>query len=98
MSTMKRTKVINLDGAQFEELRWEGRMKACVGYAVTTSQGWWGDPVTQYAWSPDGEGCFWYETVCEMMYEHGTEQDWDDYGCTPDGYIDRQAVQERRRA
>jgi hypothetical protein len=95
---MVRTKVIRIDQERFEELRDNGYLKSYVAYEVRIDNGYWKEPTTQWAWSPDGIGCFWYETVHELMYEHGTERDWEEWGCTPAGYAEWQVTLEQRRA
>jgi hypothetical protein len=38
-----------------------------VGYHYTAADGKDG-----YLWSPDGEGCVWYDTLAEMEEQHGS--------------------------
>ena len=91
---------VHLDSEQFEQWREEGRLRTDRAYVISThSNGhYWSEPTVQYAWSPDGVGCFWYETMHELVYEHGTEEDWVRYGCTPAGYEEWQVTLEKRRA
>lgn len=54
-------KVTQISEARFEELRGAGRTAANRFYSVDG----------QIAWSTDGVGFFWYDTLAEAMEEHG---------------------------
>ena len=57
----------------FEELRESGKARADQAYAVV-ELGWHGAPVSgRFAWSPDGEGFFFYDTYQELLDNHGLE-------------------------
>jgi hypothetical protein len=56
---MKSIKVYSDD--EFEEVRARDKLEAGQGYRV-------GDG---YAFSPDGIACYWYETLEELLEQHG---------------------------
>jgi hypothetical protein len=59
-------KLIKTDWFGFEALRENGRLKAMQAYELKGAFG----QEPEYAFSPDGEGVFWYDTYEEMVAQH----------------------------
>lgn len=53
-----------MDAARFDQMRLAGRMESERFYIVQDRDS------AQVAWSPDGVGCYWYETLAEAMESH----------------------------
>ena len=56
---------IRIGASTFEILRVNGDMKEWTPYAVEHEGG-----TTHYAWSPDGVGVYWYDTLDELLENH----------------------------
>jgi hypothetical protein len=57
---------VNNNHGKFDDDEWRSRsLVACRVYRVVMRDG-----SVQYAWSPDGVGCYWYDTLAELREQH----------------------------
>lgn len=65
MSTSTALPVEHVTQDEFDAIREADALEAEQAYCVATPFGGEG-----YAWSPDGIGCYWYDTLDELEAEH----------------------------
>jgi hypothetical protein len=56
----------NVSPSAFEKFREWDRLEAEHAYRITDADG------ESWAWSPDGIGCYWYDTREELEAQHGS--------------------------
>lgn len=66
--------IVGIRASTFEDMRDGGRLQSDTYYIVRYDSGneyvgW--TTHEQIAWSPDGIGCFWYDTLDEALAQHG---------------------------
>lgn len=54
---------------QFDHLREVGALREEHIYQVVNTM-WDGTTIVQWAWSPDGEGVYWYDTLADLEDNH----------------------------
>jgi hypothetical protein len=60
-----------IEDTEFERMRDRNELTPNKAYRVV-HYGWHGGIVSgHFAWSPDGVGCFFYDTYNELMENHG---------------------------
>lgn len=54
----------------FEKAREIGRLTPGAYRVTPTTASHYYSPIDQFAFSPDGQGCFWYESAADMIEAH----------------------------